>query len=353
MTWAARTVWAALLLLLWAGAVDACQICIPLPERTLADRLLASDAVVLAREDAARPFHYEPVETLFGEPGDAPIDLFLHSQARRMLAADSQRAMVLAHSPRDNTWTTLGFNTPEFGRVVSEILARADRWRPRESDNRERLDWFVPLLGHPDERLHELAYLEIGRAPYAEIRRLAPRIDPGTLREMLDSPRYLEWRSLAILMLGESGQEQDQARVRATLAQTARLGSSTNLAAWATALIAVDGASGIEQLTTLYASEPGRSRDELDAVLQALSVHAKARPKLRGPVAAAYRAHPGAPTGHGTGDGARSHRLETLGLRRAHPRDPAGFGGRSARCLRARPLPAVGTVQRGPRALAR
>ncbi len=289
MTWAARTVWAALLLLLWAGAVGACQICIPLPERTLADRLLASDAVVLAREDAARPFHYQPVETLFGEPGDAPIDLFLHSQARRMLAADSQRAMVLAHSPRDNTWTTLGFNTPEFERVLSEILARADRWRPRESDNRERLDWFVPLLGHPDERLHELAYLEIGRAPYAEIRRLAPRIDPGTLHEMLDSPRYLEWRSLAILMLGESGQEQDRARVRATLAQTARLASSTNLAAWATALIAVDGASGIEQLTSLYASEPGRSRDELDAVLQALSVHAKATPELRGPVAGAYR----------------------------------------------------------------
>ena len=94
MTRAARSAWAALLLLLWAGAVGACQICIPLPERTLADRLLASDAVVLAREDAARPFHYEPVETLFGEPGGAPIDLFLHSQARRMLAADPQRAMV-------------------------------------------------------------------------------------------------------------------------------------------------------------------------------------------------------------------------------------------------------------------
>ena len=289
MTPAARYLWCILLSALWAGTVGACQICIPLPERTLTDKLLASDAVVLAREDAARPFHYKPVETLFGEADDAPIELFLHSQARRILAAAPERAMVLAHSPRDGGWTTVGLTTPELERVVGEILARAGHWQPLEIDNRERLDWFAHLFGHPDKQLHELAYLEIGRAPYAEIRRLAPRIDPETLREMLDEPRYLEWRSLAILMLGESGGEQDQARVRRTLAEKARLGSKTNLAAWATALVAVDGTAGIEQLKRLYASTPGRSREELEAVIQALSVHGKADPELRGPVADVYR----------------------------------------------------------------
>jgi hypothetical protein len=289
MTWIARLLWAALLPALWAGTAGACQICVPLPERTLADRLLQSDAVVLAREDAARPFHYRPVATLFGEPGDAPIELFLHSQARRVLAADPERAMVLAHDPRDDSWTALGFNTPELERVVGGILARSGQWRPRENANRERLHWFVPLLGHPDERLHELAYLEIGRAPYAEIRRLAPRIDPEMLNEMLANPRYLEWQSLAILILGESGQEQDQVRVRETLAEKARLGISRNLAAWATALVAVDGTAGVERLQGLYACHPGRSRDELDAVIQALSVHATAEPALRAPVANVYR----------------------------------------------------------------
>ena len=286
---AIRHRWLALLPLLWAGAAGACQICIPLPERTLADRLLDSDAVVLAREDASRPFQYQAVETLFGEPGDAPVDLFLHSEARRMLAADPQRAMVLTHSARDGSWSTLGFTTPELERVLRAVLAQVGRWRPRETDNRERLDWFAPLLGHPDKRLHELAYLEIGRAPYAEIRRLAPRIAPETLDEMLDSPKYFEWQSLAILMLGESDQEHDQVRVRKTIADKARLRSTTNLSAWATALVALDGAAGIDQLARLYASDPGRSREELDAVLQALSVHANARPELRGPVAAVYR----------------------------------------------------------------
>ncbi|WP_295884566.1 hypothetical protein [uncultured Thiohalocapsa sp.] len=286
---AIRCLWPALLPLLWAGAANACQICIPLPERTLADKLLASDAVVLAREDASRPFHYQVIETLFGKPGNAPIELFLHSQARRMLAADSQRAMVLTHSARDGSWSTLGFTTPEFDRVLRGVLAQVGRWRPHETENRERLEWFAPLLGHPDKRLHELAYLEIGRAPYAEIRRLAPRIDAKNLRRMLDDPRYLEWRSLAILMLGESGRPQDQIRVRQTLADKARVASTTNLTAWATALVAVDGVAGIEQLGHLYASKPGRSRDELDAVLQALSIHAKADPELRGAVADLYR----------------------------------------------------------------
>jgi len=286
---AIRHLWLALLPLFWIGAAGACQICIPLPERTLADRLLDSDAVVLAREDASRPFHYQAVETLFGEPGDAPIDLFLHSQARRTLAASPDRAMVLTHSPREGSWSTLGFTTPEFERVLRGVLAQVGRWRPRETDNRERLNWFAPLLGHPDKRLHELAYLEIGRAPYAEIRRLAPRIAAETLEEMLDAPKYLEWRSLAILLLGESDQEHDQARVRKTIADKAGLRSTANLSAWATALVALDGEAGIDQLARLYASGPGRSREELDAVVQALSVHANASPALRGPVAAVYR----------------------------------------------------------------
>jgi hypothetical protein len=147
----------------------------------------------------------------------------------------------------------------------------------------------VALLGHADKRLHELAYLEIGRAPYAEIRRLAVRIPAETLQAMLDDPRYLEWRSLAILILGESGRPADQARVRHALARKARLGSRLNLAAWASALVAVDGINGIRRLETLYLSDATRHREEVEAVAQALSVHAAADPALREPVVDAYR----------------------------------------------------------------
>jgi hypothetical protein len=279
----------ALLLALMTGGAGACQICIPLPERTLADRLLASDAVVLAREDAERPFHYRVTEVLSGAPDDRAIDLFLNSQARRTLAAYPDRAMVLARSARDGTWSQLGLTRPAYERVVREILSRADRWRPRETDNAERLDWFVPLLGHADHRLHELAYLEIGRAPYVEIRRLAGRIPAQTLEAMLAEPRYLEWRNLAILMLGESHRPADRARVREALSQKARFGSSLNLAAWATALLAVDGADGLRRLRMLYLSDDRRGSEELEAVIQAVSVYTAAEPLLRDQATELYR----------------------------------------------------------------
>jgi hypothetical protein len=245
---------------------------------------------VLAREDPARPFHYRAVEVVAGDPDAAPIELFLNSHARRTLAAHPERAMVLVQSPKDGGWSALGITRPAYERVVRAILEQKDSWQPRETDNAERLDWFVPLLGHADERLHQSAYLEIGRAPYAAIRRLASRIPADTLAAMLDDPRYLEWRSLAILMLGESGRPADRERVRDTLRSMARLGTSLNLAAWATALVAVDGVDGIRRLQSLYLRDASREREELEAVVQALSVHAAAEPGLRQPVVEVYAA---------------------------------------------------------------
>ena len=80
MTRAGRYLSAALLPAPWAGAVGACQICVPLPERRLANRLLASAAVVLAHEDAARPFHYQPVETELRGPVANAYRLMLERQ---------------------------------------------------------------------------------------------------------------------------------------------------------------------------------------------------------------------------------------------------------------------------------
>jgi hypothetical protein len=106
---------------------------------------------------------------------------------------------------------------------------------------------------------------------------------------MLAEPRYLEWRSLAILMLGESDRQADRARVRDALSQKARFGSSLNLAAWATALLAVDGEDGLRRLQMLYLSDDRREREELEAVIQAVSVYTAAEPMLRDQAAELYR----------------------------------------------------------------
>ena len=279
----------ALLSLLVFRSADACQVCIPMPLKTLADRLLEADALVLAREDPERPFHYVTVKVLKGDPGDKPIDAFLPSMNRRMLARYPQRHMLLARAGPDSGWSALGIADDEYENFVRRILGHAGSWKPMESDNPQRLAEFAPLLGHADIRLHEAAYLEIGRAPYSEIRRIASEVPIETVRGMLDEPRYLEWRSLAILMLAESQRPADLERIRQTLDDKQRIGSTSNLAAWATAYLAIEGESGLERIQQWYLTRPDRSREELREIVKALSVYATAEATLREPVAEAYR----------------------------------------------------------------
>ena len=145
----------ALLVCLLVRTADACQVCIPMPVKTLADRLLEADALVLAREDPERPFHYVTVEVLKGEPGNTPIDAFLPSMDRRILARYPQRHMLLARVRPDGNWSALGITDAEYERFVRRILGHADTWKPMERNNPQRLAEFAPLLGHADIRLHE------------------------------------------------------------------------------------------------------------------------------------------------------------------------------------------------------
>lgn len=106
---------------------------------------------------------------------------------------------------------------------------------------------------------------------------------------MLDDPAYLEWRSLAILMLAQSGNPADKARIRKTFDIKQGSGSTLNLPAWATAYIAVDGTNAVADIERLYLSRPGRSAEELSAVLKALSTQANDDRGLRNRIASAYR----------------------------------------------------------------
>ncbi len=279
----------ALLAYLFVRTADACQVCIPMPVKTLADRLLEADALVLAREDPERPFHYVTVKVLKGDPGDAPVDAFLPSMERRVLARYPKRHMLLARARPDSGWSSLGITDDEYERFVHRILEHEGSWKPMESNNPKRLAEFAPLLGHVNQRLHETAYLEIARAPYSEIRRIAAEVPIKTVRSMLDDPRYLEWRSLAILMLAESELPADRERIRKRLHDLQRLGITFNLAAWATAYLAIEREDGVERIQDWYLTRPDRSREELGEVVKALSVFANADATFREPVAEAYR----------------------------------------------------------------
>ena len=265
----------------------------PMSVRAAAERLLTvasipwfDDAVVPEAQLEARIRQLvesspEKAIILKGDQGEAPLDTFLPSADRRVLAQFPQRHMLLARARPGGGWAALGIADFDYERIVRRILQHAGSWRPMQTDNRERLAVFIPLLGHENPRLHEMAYLEIARTPYAEIRRIATEVPIETTRGMLDNPQYLEWHSLAILLLAQSEHPADKERIRTTFADKQRLGSRINLAAWATAYLAIEGAGGLDDIQRWYLTRPDRSREELRAIVKALSVIAGAEAPMR------------------------------------------------------------------------
>lgn len=262
------------LCLSWAGAgpAHACMVCIPIPETTAADHLIEGDIVVLAREDPDQPFSYREVEVLKGSyDGHPPIDMFVNSTMRRKLANAPDRSVVLVHNPDRSGWRSLGNANAEFEGVVRQILERAPSWQTQVKS--QRIAYFASLLDHRNPILANLAYLEVGRAPYREIKALSGQISRERLRRMLTAAAYYEWRALAILMLAQSDRAQDRDEIRRSFGMAAKYHHETYLAAWATAYIEIDEADAIDVIEARYFEERERTDAELIEISKALSVH--------------------------------------------------------------------------------
>jgi disulfide oxidoreductase YuzD len=69
-------------LAIFGGRAEACMVCIPFPQNTVADDLLSATVIVLARENPKKPFSYVAVEVLKGDLDAPQIELFLDSTTR-------------------------------------------------------------------------------------------------------------------------------------------------------------------------------------------------------------------------------------------------------------------------------
>ena len=249
-----------------------CTICIGLPKETAADHLLKSHCVILARQSAGNPFAYAPVETLKGSFDGNQIDLLVDSVTRRRLSIDSDLSVLLVQASADGQWRSLGIVSDKFKSVIRRVVLFAPEWQ-QESRQARRVEYLFSLFGSEDPSIHELADLELGRAPYAVIRKLGGRIERSDIARMLDRAQYLKWRSLAILLSGHSDSVTDHSEIIDGSHSAETLQLTTNLAAWATAAIEVQQGQAIDFITEAYFSDPKRSRGELEAVITAMSLH--------------------------------------------------------------------------------
>jgi len=284
----ARVILGALFAVLLSARAQACPICVAMPTKTVADHLIESETVVLARENVEKPFTYSVVKILKGEPPTEAFGLFVDSSTRRRLKFHPGEAVVLVRRGMGQNWQRLGIADEEYQNVVERILLFADRWT-REGDVQHRLEFFLSLFGHKNRSIFELAYLELGRAPYEKIKQMAKFVSRDQLLPLLEQREYIEWRPLAILLLAQKADPRDRKTIEETFQSCQEFGATTNLAAWATAYIEIHGEKAVEEIEATYLRVSERSATEIRAVLMALSVHGQsARTQLRDRIVKSY-----------------------------------------------------------------
>lgn len=272
---------AAPVLLACVGVAAACQICLPMPVDSLADRILAAEHLALAREDPEQPFTLKPIAALHGPAPAGEMELFLDSATRRRLARNHGESLLCGWSP-ERGWQRLTTHDELIAPVILDILGNKTDWA---ANPELRVEYFAAFLGHDDPRLSDLAHLEVARAPYGELKRHAHRLTREELLARLGNFRRYEWHALYILFLGQSEDPADHAVIRKKMTDAARFGLSKQCAAWATAFIEIDGAAALEQLEEWYAGKDSRNPEERQAILAALSVHgSEGDPALRDPI---------------------------------------------------------------------
>ena len=210
----------------------ACPLCFPIPVKTATDYLLESETVVFARENPDKPFSYKVTRVLKGQTESTVIDQFLNSSVRRTLNSDPQLVVVLVWNNKNDSWQSLGIADTTYQQVVERIVSLEREWKGKDGIQK-RYQFFVNLFGHENRTVFELAYLELGRAPYSMIKQFSRVIPIDTVRPFLSQREYIEWRPLAILLLAQSDDERDRQLIEKSFRSCQKFGRSTNLAAWA------------------------------------------------------------------------------------------------------------------------
>ncbi len=123
-----------------------------LPERTVVDRLLDSDHIVLARPGPENPFRYKRFDWV-------EFPFLVSSLHRHRSAANPSEAVLFARDGAYGPWQQLAYIDVAYRAVLGEVVARMPAWE--RGDLRDRLQMFADLSAHPDSEVQRLALADV------------------------------------------------------------------------------------------------------------------------------------------------------------------------------------------------
>jgi hypothetical protein len=144
-------------------------------------------------------------------------------------------------------------------------------WEFGEETN--RFKYFATLIGHPDNRIHQLALRELDQADYSVLRTLDIPVDTDRLLDRIHEPNDADVKAIRILLMGLSGDQQLRSRLESGVQVGVGI-ESPYLGAYATALIELVGPDAITFLAATYLTEPGISLFAKELLIEAIAIQA-------------------------------------------------------------------------------
>lgn len=241
------------------------------PEETLTQQLAGSDRIVLVRESEVQPFAFATKTVLTGPTAEVDIAYLVDSVTRRRLANNPDDTVLFAQST-DGGWRRLAYVSTETKPIYQSIVERSPSWAT-DPDDTGRFRFFAELHDHEDRAIRQLALSEFDRSAYRQLRELEVRLPSTDLLSALTDINEYPWVPIRILMLGVKGDSIARSAIVEHIERAEKTGRAANLAAWATALIEIDGAQAIDWLNTAFIGAEHRDVATIEAVLQALALH--------------------------------------------------------------------------------
>lgn len=281
MSWS-KVALVSLVALALAVEAMACPFCSP-PGPTLSEEIDEAAAVVIAKLIGKAPApspddpqldRFEIVQVLKGQ---AALGTTRHVD--HLLVGEhtvGQRFLIVANDDDGLAWTQ-----PLLASARAEAyLLKLPQLAPRGV---ERLAFFLPYLGDSEQWLRDDAYSEFAKAPYDEVKALAPQLDRELLvtqikRRELD----VSLRRLYLTLLGICGTDAELPLLE-TWIRTRERELKPSLDAIVACYLTLRGAEGLPLIEQELLSRPGTEFIDVYATVQALRFHGEEERRIERP----------------------------------------------------------------------
>ena len=203
-------------------------------------------------------------------------------------AAISGKALLLVRNKLTERWASLGAIDEAYAGWLREVAAtnRGEQAVPvktwprtiawsylSDAEWRDRLALVTPYFENSEPLAAEIAYGELARAPYGEMRLLKPRLDPDAIAGWIDDPALASRRPAYTLLVGIAGRADDAGALEEHIDTALRSGDAANLAPMLAADLEIRGPDRVEWIEATFFADRTRTLQEIEAALLALSVH--------------------------------------------------------------------------------